>query len=330
MAKSLSAGSRTAKDPTAVVVLPAGVGARAIQPADRRWLARGTMQKTTAAGEALERLLAVLGRPAVNDGTAALRRWGQTGERPEAWVCGADPVYLEARLDHLCLFALQDLGEEELASLIGTLQARLGLDGEYAFSSVGACGYLERAQAMATATVPAVEAHARSPDPFLPVGRGAAGHDRLQSELQMCLHELPLNREREAAGRLPVNSLWFWGGGRAPAQLAEQGPLPVLFADDPLATGYWLAAGGRRAAWPGSFAACAAAANGAFVAVVPRSADVPGDATGLGELRRLLAGGDLEGLTLVSGDGVRVDLTRSDRLRFWRRETRWPGESGSP
>ena len=31
-------------------------------------------------------------------GLAALRFWGQTGERSDAWIAAADPVHLEARL----------------------------------------------------------------------------------------------------------------------------------------------------------------------------------------------------------------------------------------
>lgn len=323
-------GSR--KRPSAVVVLPAGVNAAALRPGERRWLAKGRVRRTGRVHEPLQRLLGVLGRPAPREGMAALRKWGQTGERPDSWLCAADPVYLEARLDHLCLFALQDLAEGELASLIETLQAELATDRAYAFSSVGGCGYLEGAEPMATAAVSALEAHGELPDRFLPEGREAVGHDRLQGELQMCLHEHALNREREAAGRLPVNALWFWGGGRASAALAglaDEEPLPMLFSDDPLATGYWRAAGGRRAAWPGSFAGCAEASDGAFVAVAPRVDD---GEYGLEVLRKLLADGSLGRLTLLlcddDGDGLRIDLDRHARLRFWRRALAVPGGEG--
>jgi hypothetical protein len=37
------------------------------------------------------------------------------------------------------------------------------------------------------------------------------------NELQMLLHEHPVNQTREARGELPVNSLWLWGGGQQPA-----------------------------------------------------------------------------------------------------------------
>ena len=41
---------------------------------------------------------------------------------------------------------------------------------------------------------------------------------RLQNEVQMLLHDHPLNAQREARGELPVNSLWVSGTGLAPTQ----------------------------------------------------------------------------------------------------------------
>jgi len=40
---------------------------------------------------------------------------------------------------------------------------------------------------------------------------------RLQNEVQMLLHEHPLNRAREARGEWPLNSVWLSGCGRLPA-----------------------------------------------------------------------------------------------------------------
>ena len=39
---------------------------------------------------------------------------------------------------------------------------------------------------------------------------------RLLNEVQMQLHDADINREREARGELPVNSIWFWGLGELP------------------------------------------------------------------------------------------------------------------
>jgi len=51
---------------------------------------------------------------------------------------------------------------------------------------------------------------ARSVDPWMPESRRLR---TLQNEAQMLLHDHPLNAEREARGRAPVNSLWISGCG---------------------------------------------------------------------------------------------------------------------
>ncbi len=53
----------------------------------------------------------------------------------------------------------------------------------------------------------------RNVDPWLTPGAGARLLRRLQNEVQMRLHEHPINATREAAGALPVNSFWLSGCG---------------------------------------------------------------------------------------------------------------------
>jgi hypothetical protein len=77
----------------------------------------------------------------------------------------------------------------------------------------------------------------------LPRGSGAAALRRLGAEIEMWLHEHPINARRAASGRLPVSTLWLWGGG-APltpqtvrAQIARSRadngpPSTALFSDD--------------------------------------------------------------------------------------------------
>jgi hypothetical protein len=307
-----------------VIVLPAGIVAGKASPAHRRWLAKGRARSFGAGEESLTRVLRALGRPLPDCGLAALRKWGQAGERPAGWLCAADPVYLEARLDHLCLFALSDLEAEEFAGVITELQARLAADRDYAFSCIGTHGYFAAGEPLATAARSSSIAHGERPERFLPDGPAAVALDRLQSEVQMCLHDLELNRRREENGRLPVNALWFWGGGAAPA--TRDVSLPRLFADDPVIVGYWRSANTEGEVWPGSFAACAARAGRVFVAAPPFLPDGRVDGC-LQELRALLAAGEVSGLTLLFDDGLTIDLERSSRLRFWRRDL--PDKTGA-
>ena len=47
----------------------------------------------------------------------------------------------------------------------------------------------------------------------LPAGRDGAQIRKLTNELQMLLHEHPVNIRRAARGLAPVNSIWLWGFG---------------------------------------------------------------------------------------------------------------------
>ena len=62
-------------------------------------------------------------------------------------------------------------------------------------------------------TTPLAAARGSGITAHLPTGPAAARFQVLMNEAQMLLHEHPVNLEREARGALPVNSVWFWGGG---------------------------------------------------------------------------------------------------------------------
>jgi hypothetical protein len=50
----------------------------------------------------------------------------------------------------------------------------------------------------------------------MPRGADAQRWLRLLNEIQMVLHQGPLNADRAARGLAPINSLWFWGCGSTP------------------------------------------------------------------------------------------------------------------
>jgi len=69
----------------------------------------------------------------------------------------------------------------------------------------------------------------------MPQGVAEGRWRSLLNEVQMILHASPVNQEREAQGLLPINSLWFWGGGRLP-QVSWDGWAHV-WANDALTAG---------------------------------------------------------------------------------------------
>lgn len=304
----------------AVVVLPP-IGGRLRDSGLRHWLARADLVRVDGPLELLACVLRELGMHFPEEGLAALRLWGQTGDRPTAWIAAADPVYLEPRLDHLCLHALlgQRVSPTELRSLIDHLQRTLASNGGFGFARMRSCGYVTALEPIATAKLPPHAIDQQEPNDFLPTGDGASKHRKLTSEIEMALHEHEVNVDRQNRGLHPVNGLWVWGGGYAPAQATV--PLPPLFSDDPLLTGYWTSNTGVAELWPGSIDACLELAVAGFVAVLPELDDELIEMEScLNELRIALNSRRLSQLVLVFRDGVSAVVRRSQLVRIWRRD----------
>ena len=305
----------------AVVVLPPVRGGRVDDRSLRAWLAQSDLSVESEPRELLRRLTDELGLPYPEEGLAALRMWGQTGDQPTVWIAAADPVFLEPRLDHLRLHALRGVGipSSALRPLFDHLQETLADDRRYGFARLGSNGYLRAEQPISTAAVPAYVVDQHEPGDFLPSGEHTALHRNILSEIEMALHDHEVNLRRVEEGLPPVNSLWLWGGGRSPERTTR--PQPPLYADDPLLTGYWESATAVSDAWPGTFQACADASVRGFVAVTPETDQRHETLCDyLQQLRDLLRMKRVSRLVLLFRDGVRADVRRSDTLKFWRRD----------
>jgi hypothetical protein len=208
--------------------------ARLLGRADREAAATGDEAQVLRHFDLLPRGLPIAALTRENDAQDAAN---------QAWL-RADPAFVRADLGAGRLMACGDLGlsRDEAEALVAPLKPLFGDAG--CPISVGAPSrwYL------------ALPRDARLPD-FVPPSRvlgddifahlpeGELGRRwrHLLSEAQVMLHHHPLNAKRVAAGRPPVNSLWFWGGGVAPDHV-RSGHARVL-SDDLL-----LAVLGRRAA----------------------------------------------------------------------------------
>lgn len=304
-------------------MLPPVTGGRLQNRSLQTWLAQSDLSFDATRRESLASIVAELGLPYPAEGLAALRMWGQTGDRPTKWIAAADPVYLEPRLDHLCLHMLRrdDFASRELRALIDYLQSTLAGDKQFGFTRLGPHGYLSSAQAIATAGMSAEVVDQDKPDDYLPSGDGSDQFRNLVSEIEMALHDHEINQVREANGQRPVNSLWLWGGGVAPQQATR--PQPPLFSDDALTTGYWYSATAVAEPWLGSIEACLDGSLAGFVAEVPANADMQAQEKVLHELRNALRAGRLTSLTLLFRDGLRAYVRRSHAMRVWRRSSNW-------
>ena len=304
----------------AIVLLPAVGRGRLGDAGLKRWLSRGDVSFVGPREERLAFVLGEIGIEAPEEGLGALRFWGQTGDRPAAWIAAADPIYLEPRIDHLRLHALRRAGVSagELRTLVDHLQGTLGGDGGLGFARLGHYAYVTAEEPIRTADLPAYAIDGEIPTDHLPAGEGASTHRRLTSEIEMALHDIELNRERSANGISPVNSLWVWGGGYAPDKIVK--PLPPLYSDDPLLSGFWQSRTGVTEPWCGDIGLCFEKSIAGFVATVPPNDDEPDLLENcLDSLRAALGSGRLSRLILLFHDGLRVDIAKRHALRMWRR-----------
>lgn len=159
-----------------------------------------------------------------------LRRLGETTlPAPEAgmhYLC-ADPVNLHFAREHLLLSALpeHEITAAEADELAESLNAFfVPLDGDIAGFEVATPErwYLKLAKAPQTQFFALDDVIGRPVSQFMPEGADSRHWQHLSNEVQVLLHNHPINQAREAAGRRPVNSVWLWGDGDAlpaPARL---------------------------------------------------------------------------------------------------------------
>ncbi len=178
---------------------------------------------------------------------SALLRWAaeSAGAPPAAWLACMDPVSVAADLRELHLVdPAPGLTAPEAEALATTIRASLEERGLTLHRPRSDRWYVSSARPLVFyAAAPAVVSAGRLRDE-LPAGPDAARVTALCNDIQMLWHDHPVNRERAARGRAPVNSVWIWGGGSAGRDARPDDPPPPLFSADPLLRGLWSRLGG--------------------------------------------------------------------------------------
>ena len=137
----------------------------------------------------------------------------------DAYWLAADPVTLIVGHDDVHLAgAVRDLAPEEAAALIATLNAHFATDGIAFVAPRPDAWFVRAAVAPAITTRPLDAVAGRTLRECLPQGDDAGTWRRWQNEIQMLLHEHPVNAAREKAGRAPANSVWLADGGSHPGR----------------------------------------------------------------------------------------------------------------
>lgn len=264
---------------------------------------------------------------------AALSFWGDTGRRPDQSLLRADPLHVQAGTHHHIHFdqARLDLDREESAALVASLNEVLQPEQMRLVAPTPGRWYLELPAPLSVLTLPLSAGLAMGAPPWSPTGPDAPRLKRLLTEIQMLLHEHPVNQARERLGQLPVNSLWLWGEGPLPSHW--QRPFAAIVGSAPLAQGLARAAGLQvLSTWDAHLpAGTADGGSGALLWVIEdlqRPAlwqDPEAWLTALAALEQQLTPlltalqrGRLDRITLLTLDGAAYRLAR------WRSRLPWP------
>lgn len=169
---------------------------------------------------------------------------GLAGSGARTWF-RAEPVHLLTAIDHLQLAAPAPLPLDpaESQSLLETINAHLAGTG-FELHAHPDGGWLCRCpDGLECETVDPLDAIGRNLRDVLPTGRDAVRVRSLVNELQMLLHQHPVNESRAARAVPPVNSVWPWGVGvvRDP----EVRVTGELLSDDAWLAGLWRRHAGR-------------------------------------------------------------------------------------
>lgn len=250
---------------------------------------------------------------------AALTRQLDAADAAGAVWLRADPAYARADMTTARLLACGELGlrAAEAQALIQPLRPLFGDAGFPIDAPVPQRWYL---RCPPGAQLPAFSAPADvlgdDLGRHLPPGAEGRRWRSLFNEAQILLHQHPLNAERLRRGQLPVNALWFWGGGVLPDWVRS--PFGDVLGDDVLLRALAARAGARmHAAEPAALAGLAADAAALLDLAVEREGGVL--CTWIDALAAALRDGRLSAVDVHFESGERVHVTARQRWRLWRR-----------
>lgn len=173
------------------------------------------------------------------------------GDPGDAYWLRADPVHLRLQRDQLLLADCStfSISREEADEVIHALNEHFAHDGLQFLAPRAERWYLRVEREADIVTHALQQVIGGNVNALLPSGKDALRWHTIINEIQMLLHNHPVNAARESNGETVINSVWLWGGGTAP-------PVPgrhfsAVWSDDTLASALAAHAGIHSAALPG-------------------------------------------------------------------------------
>jgi len=266
---------------------------------------------------------------------AAVTRMLDMGVIDNDWWLRADPVHLSLERDRLVLAEADALGitAEEASRLVSEIMEVFAADGWLLKAPHPQRWYLKPARVPEMTTTPLSQVIGKDVQAFLPRGADGKRWHTTLNEVQILLHAAAVNSERERQGKPPINSLWFWGGGRLPR--IKTVPWTRVWSNEPISLSLARLSGTETENVPDGFDAWCRRADrsGEYLVVLDAAYDASrhGDVARRREalialeqnwmapLRQALKTGGLARVSLVADTGLRFALDARQARRWWRR-----------
>lgn len=265
-----------------------------------------------------------------------------TGESSEGYWLRADPVYMRVGSDRVMMMGndLLDINNQEAAALCKELSPLFKIYGLQLITPEPKRWYLRLTDDPNIFWHGLNDVRGNDIHQYLPLDiyneKNARLWRRILNETQMILHDSPVNHEREARGELPVNSLWFWGGGTLPQ--ISRNRFAQVWGNDALVSGLAklsatprTASPANGAAWlaqaitPGEHLVAVEAVNN-FI-VHDTASDISAQKNNIESLNHdwfspllaALKSRQLASLRFYTGNGAAFYATSSSVARWWKR-----------
>jgi len=246
---------------------------------------------------------------------AITRNLDAPGAEQQAWL-RADPAFVQVDINGGRMLACGEMGltMDECNALVAPLRTLFGDEGFPISAPTPSRWYLMLPrESKFPAFDPPEDVLGDDLEPHLPAGDIGRRWRRLLNESQVILHNHPLNAQRIAQGKPPVNSLWFWGGGVLPDFVRVQ---DRIFGNDILLRGLADLAKAPVYALPDRYTPGLRADDALVDLRAVRD---------VGSLARdwvqpaFVAMRKVDALQLDFADGAMFSIRRSQRWRLWRR-----------
>jgi hypothetical protein len=250
--------------------------------------------------------------------SAAVTRTGDIGEPARGLWLHLQPMHFVAGLDRLTAVVLHganDVSRAELAELEPTIAGHLRSAGMQLVTTAHDDWLVHSEQPLDVHTATPESAAASPLEEAMPRGRDAPALRRLMTELQMLLHEHPVNVARQRRGLPEINAVWFHGAGEI--HDLQRYALPQAFGDDLYLRGIYRLHDAEVTVTPLDARAVLARLRSRAVAVVSADDVDVLEAAWIAPLTRALATGAIGRLEIVL-DCWRVTVARHALLKFWR------------